>query len=300
MPDSLSLASPTQPAPPQTPADMKQWTTVITARANILHIPFREIWEYRELVMRLVHRDFVSRYKQTVLGSAWYVIQPLFTSLMFTLVFNKIAKISTGEIPPMLFFMAGTVCWGYFSSCVTNTATTFSSNAGLFDKVYFPRLVVPISQLIVNLIGFGMQMGMFFAFYLYYYWQGAPIGMGWRIIVLPVLLFQMAALGLGVGCMVSAVTTRFRDLQIMLGFFMQLWMYASCVVYPLSLVPENYRWIYSLNPMVFIIEAFRFSFMGQGTVYLIQLVVSMAVGIVVIFLGLILFNKMERTCVDLV
>jgi len=300
MPDSLSLTSPTRSATPQTPADMKQWTTVITARANILHIPFREIWEYRELVMRLVHRDFVSRYKQTVLGSAWYVIQPLFTSLMFTLVFNRIAKISTGEIPPMLFFMAGTVCWGYFSSCVTNTAATFSSNAGLFDKVYFPRLVVPISQLIVNLIGFGMQMGMFLAFYLYYYWEGAPIGMGWRIIVLPVLLFQMAALGLGVGCMVSAVTTRFRDLQIMLGFFMQLWMYASCVVYPLSLVPENWRWLYSLNPMVFIIEAFRFAFMGQGTVYLIQLVVSMAVGIVVVFLGLILFNKMERTCVDLV
>ena len=250
--------------------------------------------------MRLVHRDFVARYKQTILGSAWYVIQPLFMSMMFTLVFNRIARISTGEIPPMLFFMSGTVCWGYFSSCVTNTATTFSANAGLFDKVYFPRLVVPISQLIVNLIGFGMQMGMFLIFYGYYYWQGAPIGMGWRIIVLPVLLFQMAALGLGVGCMVSAITTRFRDLQIMLGFFMQLWMYASCVVYPLSQVPENWRWIYSFNPMVFIIEAFRFAFMGQGTVYLIQLVVSMAVGIVVVFLGLVLFNKMGRTCVDLI
>jgi lipopolysaccharide transport system permease protein len=283
-----------------TQSNNENWTTVITPHASLFHIPVREIWEYRELIMRLVHRDFVSRYKQTVLGSLWYVIQPLFTSLMFVLVFNKIAQISTGEIPPMLFFMAGTVCWRYFNDCVTNTASTFSTNAGLFDKVYFPRLVVPISQLIVNLIGFAMQMGLFLAFYVYYLWTGAPIEMGWRIIVLPFLLFQMAALGLGVGCFVSALTTRFRDLQIMLGFFMQLWMYASCVVYPLSKVPESYRWIYSLNPMVFVIEAFRFAFMGQGTVYLMQLVVSMIIGLVVVFLGLVLFNRMERTCVDLV
>jgi len=249
--------------------------------------------------MRLVHRDFVSRYKQTVLGSAWYVIQPLFTSLMFTLVFNQIAKISTGEIPPILFFLAGTVCWGYFSGCVTNTASTFISNSSLFDKVYFPRLVVPVSQLIVNLIGFGMQMVLFLGFYFYYLSHGADISMGWRIVVLPVLLVQMAALGLGVGCMVSAITTRFRDLQIMLGFFMQLWMYASCVVYPLSMVPENWRWVYALNPMVFVIEAFRFAFMGQGTVYLWQIVVSFFVSIAVVVVGLVMFNKTQRTCVDI-
>jgi lipopolysaccharide transport system permease protein len=276
-----------------------QWTTVITSEHKLLHIPFREIWEYRELIMRLVHRDFVSRYKQTILGSAWFVVQPLFTSLMFTLVFNKIAKISTGEIPPILFFMAGTVCWTYFSSCVTNTAATFLSNSGLFDKVYFPRLVVPLSQLLVNLIGFGMQMVLFLAFYLYYFAQGADIAMGWRIVVLPVLLLQMAALGLGVGCMVSAVTTRFRDLQIMLSFFMQLWMYASCVVYPLSMVPENWRWVYALNPMVFVIEAFRYAFMGQGTVYLWQIVVSFFVSIVVVLVGLVMFNRTQRTCVDI-
>jgi lipopolysaccharide transport system permease protein len=279
--------------------DTLERTTVITSEHKLLHIPCRELWEYRELIMRLVHRDFVSRYKQTVLGSAWYVIQPLFTSLMFTLVFNKIAKISTGDIPPVLFFLAGTVCWTYFNSCVTNTASTFSANASLFDKVYFPRLVVPISQLIVNLIGFGMQMVLFLALYFYYFAQGADIAMGWRIIVLPVLLLQMAALGLGVGCMVSAVTTRFRDLQVMLGFFMQLWMYASCVVYPLSMVPENWRWVYALNPMVFVIEAFRFAFMGQGTVYLWQIVVSFFVSIVVVLLGLVMFNKTQRTCVDI-
>jgi lipopolysaccharide transport system permease protein len=280
-------------------APTREWTAVITSEHKLLHIPFREIWEYRELIMRLVHRDFVSRYKQTVLGSAWFVVQPLFTSLMFTLVFNKIAKISTGEIPPILFFLAGTVCWGYFNNCVTNTASTFSANASLFDKVYFPRLVVPISQLIVNLIGFGMQMVLFLIFYFYYFAQGADIAMGWRIVVLPVLLLQMAALGLGVGCMVSAVTTRFRDLQIMLSFFMQLWMYASCVVYPLSMVPENWRWLYALNPMVFIIEAFRFAFMGHGTVYLWQIVVSFFVSIAVVLVGLVMFNRTQRTCVDI-
>jgi len=280
-------------------APSREWTAVITSEHKLLHIPFREIWEYRELIMRLVHRDFVSRYKQTVLGSAWFVVQPLFTSLMFTLVFNKIAKISTGEIPPILFFLAGTVCWGYFNNCVTNTASTFSANASLFDKVYFPRLVVPISQLIVNLIGFGMQMVLFLIFYFYYFAQGADIAMGWRIVVLPVLLLQMAALGLGVGCMVSAVTTRFRDLQIMLSFFMQLWMYASCVVYPLSMVPENWRWLYALNPMVFIIEAFRFAFMGHGTVYLWQIVVSFFVSIAVVLVGLVMFNRTQRTCVDI-
>jgi lipopolysaccharide transport system permease protein len=273
---------------------------VITPHGSVFHFPWRELWEYRDLIYRFVHRDFVSRYKQTIFGSLWYVLQPLFTSLMFTLVFNKIAKISTGEIPPILFFLAGTVCWSYFQSCVTQTASTFTANAGIFDKVYFPRLAVPVSQLISNLIGFAMQMALFIALYIYYLTQGAGIEMGWRIVVLPVLLLQMAALGLGVGCLVSGLTTRFRDLQIMLGFFMQLWMYASCVAYPLSSVPENLRWLFALNPMVFMIEAFRFAFMGQGTVFFWQICVSMVVSMIVVFFGLALFNKMERTCVDMI
>jgi len=278
----------------------EKWTTVIAPHASIFHIPFHEIWAYRELIMRMVHRDFVSRYKQTILGSFWYILQPLFTSLMFTLVFNKIAKISTGQIPPMLFFLAGTVCWRYFNDCVTNTASTFAGSASLFDKVYFPRLVVPISQLIVNLIGFGMQMVLFLSFFVFYYFQGAAISMGWRIIVLPVLLLQMAALGLGVGCFVTAVTTRFRDLQVLLSFFMQLWMYASCVAYPLSAVPENMRPLFMLNPMVVIIEAFRFAFMGQGTVTLFEVTISGILSAVIVLVGLVLFNKTERTCVDVI
>ena len=282
------------------PVSEETHTTIIVPHGSILHFPLRELIEYKDLIFRFVHRDFVSRYKQTLLGSLWYVAQPLLTSIMFTLVFNKIAKISTGEIPPMLFFLGGTVCWSYFNNCVTQTAGTFTSNSGLFDKVYFPRLAVPISQLISNLIGFGMQMVLFIIFYLFYLSQGAKISMDWRIIVLPVLLLQMGALGLGVGCLVSAVTIRFRDLQVMLGFFMQLWMYASCVAYPLSVVPESFRWLFALNPMVFIIEAFRYAFLGQGTVWLWQICLSMVVSIVVVVVGLAMFNKMERTCVDMI
>lgn len=276
------------------------WTTVIEPHASLFRIPWKELWEYRELIGRMAHRDYISRYKQTFFGSLWYLLQPLFTSLMFTLVFSNIAKISTGGIPPMLFFMAGTVCWGYFSACVTGTAGTFISNSALFDKVYFPRLVVPISQLIVNLIGFAMQMALFLGFYAWYAWHGASISMGWRIVVLPILLIQMGALGLGVGCFVSAITTRFRDLQLLLAFFMQLWMYGSCVVYPLSLVPPGpIHTLYLLNPMVSVIEGFRFAFMGQGTVTFFEIMISCLVSIVTVFVGIILFNKTERLCVDI-
>jgi lipopolysaccharide transport system permease protein len=286
--------------PTSTHSNQEAWTTIIVPRVNLLHIPWKEIWEYRELIMRMVHRDYVSRYKQTFFGSLWYIMQPLFTSLMFTLVFSNIARISTGVIPPILFFMGGTVCWSYFSACVTGTASTFLSNSSLFDKVYFPRLVVPISQLIVNLVGFGMQLALFLGFYLWYTWHGAPISMGWRVIVLPVLLIQMGALGLGVGCFISAITTRFRDLQILLGFFIQLWMYGSCVVYPLSLVPEGpIRTIYLLNPMVSVIEGFRFAFMGQGTVTFFQVLTSCVVSIIAVFVGIVLFNRTERLCVDI-
>ena len=263
-----------------------------------MHIPLRELWEYRELIGLLAHRDFVSQYKQTVLGSFWYVLQPLLQSFMFIFVFTKVAKIPTGELPPMLFYLSGIVCWRYFSECVTKTANTFSGNQHLFDKVYFPRLAVPISQLITNLVGFGMGLVLFLGFYLWFYFHGAPIHPDWRLVVVPVLIVQMAALGLGVGCLISGMTNRFRDLQVLLGFFMQLWMYASCVVYPLKVVPESYRWIYDFNPIVFVIEAFRFAFMGEGTVTFTQVAISAVLSLGILFLGLIVFNKVEQTSVD--
>lgn len=272
--------------------------TVITPRRSILNLPFRELWSYRELILLLAHRDFVSQYKQTVLGTFWYVLQPLFQSMMFIFVFSRVAKIPTGSIPPMLFYLSGTVCWRYFSDCVTKTANTFTANQTIFDKVYFPRLAVPVSQLITNLAGFVMGTILFIGFYLWYYFHGAPIHLDWRLIVLPVLILQMAALGLGVGCLISGMTSRFRDLQVLLGFFMQLWMYASCVVYPLNVVPEKYRWIYEFNPVVFVIESFRFAFMGEGTVTFGQVAISAVLSIGILFLGLVVFNNVEQTSVD--
>jgi lipopolysaccharide transport system permease protein len=272
--------------------------TMIVPRRGILHLPFSELWDYRELVALLAHRDFISQYKQTVLGSFWYFLQPLLQSLMFVFVFSKVAKIPTGNIPPILFYLSGTVCWRYFSDCVTKTANTFTSNQNIFDKVYFPRLVVPVSQLVTNLIGFGMGLVLFLVFYAWFYAHGARIHPDWRLIVLPILVVQMAALGLGVGCLISGLTSRFRDLQVLLGFFMQLWMYASCVVYPLGAVPENYRWIYALNPIVFVIESFRFAFLGEGTVTFAQVAVSAALSVGILFLGLVVFNKVEQTSVD--
>lgn len=279
-------------------ASSEGWSAVITPHKSLFHIPFRELWDYRELIGLLAYRDFVSQYKQTVLGSLWYVIQPLLQSFMFVFVFTKVAKIPTGEIPPMLFYLSGTVCWRYFSECVTKTATTFTGSQHLFDKVYFPRLVVPISQLLTNLIGFTMGLVLFLAFYFWYWFHGAPIHADWRIIVLPVLIVQMAALGLGVGCLISALTNRFRDLQVLLGFFMQLWMYASCVVYPLKVVPESYRWLYNFNPIVFVIESFRFAFMGEGTVTFAQVAISAVLSIGLLFLGLVVFNRVSQTSVD--
>ena len=273
---------------------------IITIRpvGGIFNLNWKELWEYRELILLLAHRDFVALYKQTVLGSLWYVLQPLLQSLMFVLVFTKVAQIPTGGIPPILFYLSGSVCWRYFSECVSKTALTFTSNQNLFDKVYFPRLAVPISQLITNLVGFGMGFVLFIGFYLYFYFQGAPIHPDWRIIVLPVLIVQMAALGLGVGCLISAMTSRFRDLQVLLGFFMQLWMYASCVVYPLKVVPEKYRWIYDFNPVVFVIESFRFALMGEGTVTFLQIAISAVISLVVLVFGLAVFNRASQTSVD--
>lgn len=279
-------------------SSISEKTIHIRPAGGIFNLNWQELWEYRELILLLAHRDFVALYKQTVLGSLWYVLQPLLQSLMFVLVFTKVAQIPTGDIPPILFYLSGSVCWRYFSECVSKTALTFTSNQNLFDKVYFPRLAVPVSQLITNLIGFGMGFALFLGFYLYFYFRGAPIHPDWRIIVLPVLVVQMAALGLGVGCLISAMTTRFRDLQVLLGFFMQLWMYASCVVYPLKVVPEKYRWIYDFNPVVFVIESFRFALMGEGTVTFLQVAISAVISLVVLVLGLAVFNRVSQTSVD--
>ncbi len=283
-------------------SDSKQagdkWSVVITSDSSSLGILVRELWDYRELVFLLAHRDFIAQYKQTVLGSLWYVVQPLLQSLMFVFVFSGIAKIPTGGVPPMLFYLSGTVLWRYFSECVSKTATTFTSSQRIFDKVYFPRLAVPLSQLITNLVGLAMGLVLFTGFYIYYLLKGADLSIDWRIVVLPVLVLQMAALGLGVGCLITSLTNRFRDLQVLLSFFLQLWMYASCIVYPLSAVPETYRWLLELNPIVLVVESFRFAVFGEGTVTFRQVAVSSAVSVAILIIGLLAFNRTARTSVD--
>ncbi len=280
------------------PTNNQKWSVVISAESTSLFQVWRDLWDYRELVILLAHRDFIAQYKQTVLGSLWYVLQPLLQSLMFVFVFSGIAKIPTGGVPPMLFYLSGTILWRYFSECVSKTATTFTSSQRIFDKVYFPRLAVPLSQLITNLVGLFMGLVLFAGFYIYFLFQGADLTVDWRIIVLPILIVQMAALGLGVGCLITSLTNRFRDLQVLLGFLLQLWMYASCIVYPLSAVPEAYRGLLELNPIVLVVESFRYTIFGEGTVTLRQVIISTAVSFVILVVGLLAFNRTARTSVD--
>ncbi len=280
--------------------DLRGWSKVLTPDRPWWHIPWREIWEYRDLVLLFVKRDFTATYKQTFLGPLWYLLQPLFTTLMLAFVFGVLAKTQTDGLPRLLFFMSGVVSWNYFADCLTKTANTFTGNAGIFGKVYFPRLTVPLSIVITNMITFVVQFGLFLLLLGYYWAKGAPVFPNYRVIILPLLVVQMALLGLGMGAIVSSLTTKWRDLSMLVGFGTQLWMYASSVVLPLSVIPEKWRWIFVLNPMVPIIETFRFAFLGRGVVEIWQLMVSLAVTIVIFVFGMTLFSRVERDFMDTV
>lgn len=282
-------------------AASSEWSMYIGAKKPLFDVPWRQLWQYRDLILLFVHRNFTATYKQTILGPLWYVIQPLITTLMFVVVFGKIAKISTDGIPPTLFYMSGVVMWSYFSTCFTGTANTFNANAGIFGKVYFPRLSVPISIVLTNLVGFGLQMGIFVAFYIYFISLGTHVAPNWWLLYLPVIILQMAMLGLGVGCIISSLTTRYRDLGMLVGFGTQLWMYASCVVMPLSSVPPEWRTpLVLVNPMVSVIEAFRLAVLGAGAVEPWQLAVSFAISAFLLFFGVIIFGRVEKNFVDTV
>lgn len=285
-------------ATPDAPEDLSQWSKVITPQRGWLDVRWRDLWHYRDLIYMFVRRDFVGTYKQTVLGPLWFFLQPLFTTIVFTIVFGRIAKISTDSIPAPLFYLSGVVMWQYFADCLNKTSGTFTGNAELFGKVYFPRLAVPLSVVITSLLAFAIQLTLFLCFFVYFKLHGAPIHLSYRVMVLPVLVVQMAALGLGVGCLVSALTTRYRDLAVAVGFGVQLWMYASAVVYPLSSIPPEWRWLLVLNPMVPIIEAFRFAFLGSGVVEIWQLAVGAGVSLVVLLGGVLIFNHVEKTFSD--
>ena len=242
----------------------------------------------------------MSVYKQTVLGPLWFLIQPLFSTLVFTVIFGKIARISTDGLPPVLFYMAGIVSWNYFATCLTKTSDTFVANSAIFGKVYFPRLTVPVSVVITNLITFTIQFCLFLSFLLYFYINGATVKPSIWIVLTPFLLLQMAALGLGFGILVSALTTKYRDLTYVVGFGIQLWMYATPVVYPMSQIPQKWQWLYALNPMVAVVEAFRFSFLGAGTIQVWYFVSSITVTLTILIIGIILFSRIEKTFMDTV
>ena len=274
------------------------WTAVIKPHARWFDLRLAELWRYRDLVSLFVHRDFVARYKQTILGPLWYLIQPLLTTAVFTIVFGNIAGISTDGLPKFLFYMAGNVTWTYFSECLTQTHNVFIANASVFGKVYFPRLTVPVSILISNLVTFLVQMLFFLAFLVYFSWQGADIRPNWYLLWIPALVLFMAGLGLGLGLVISAATTRYRDLTHLVSFGVSLFMYATPVVYPLSAVPETYKWLIMANPMTPLVETVRYAFLGRGGVEVIHLVYSGVVTLVVLVAGILVFHRVERTFMD--
>jgi lipopolysaccharide transport system permease protein len=298
-PHSVAVAEMTIPVSSETRVS-GQWTTIIRPRRSWFRVDFKELWAFRDLVLLFVRRDFVVQYKQTVLGPLWAIIQPLFTTLIFTVVFGRIAKIPTDGIPDFLFFLSGTVCWSFFSTCLTQTSNTFVSNAAILGKVYFPRLVIPISTVISASVQFAIQFFMFLAFLVHASVQGSPVAPNLWALALPLLAIQIAVLGLGCGIFISAMTSKYRDLALAVPFSVQLWMFVTPVVYPLSQIPERFRTVYCLNPMVSVVESFRQMLLGTSSISTQTIVLSLLVTVAILFFGLALFTRMEKTFMDTV
>lgn len=259
-----------------------------------------DLWKYRDLISLFVRRDFVAYYKQTILGPSWYLIQPILSTIVFTVIFSKIAKLSTDGVPAFLFYLASQTIWGYFANCFTSTSNTFVNNASIFGKVYFPRLSVPLSVVISNLISFGIRFCMFLLFWLYYWISGSGIHPNPWAFALPLLILLMAGMGLGFGIIFSSLTTKYRDLQQLIGFGVQLLMYATPVIYPLSTVSGIWRTLLLINPMTPVVEIFRHGFLGSGNLSPIWLCYTAGFAIVTLFFGLVLFNRVESSFMDTV
>ncbi len=277
----------------------EKWDLVIEPQSSLFNLNLRAVWNYRDLLLLLVKRDFVSFYKQTVLGPLWFFIQPLFTTIVFTFIFGNLAGLAPSDIPAPLFYIVGITAWNYFADCLTKTSTVFKDNAGIFGKVYFPRLIMPLSIVTSNLVRFGVQMILMLLMMAYFYFvKDSHFHVTWTIFLFPVLTLMMALLGLGLGLIITALTTKYRDLAFLITFGVQLLMYATTVIYPLSKIPEKYRYIIELNPMTNIIEGFRYAFLGIGEFTLNGFVYTLVCTIVFLLLGVIIFNKTEKTFVD--
>ena len=281
------------------------WTTRIRPKSGWFDIDFKDLWHYKDLVWMLVKRDFTLIYKQTVLGPAWVVIQPMLTTLVFTVIFGNVAGLPTDGIPRFMFYMSGNIAWSYFANCLTQTSNTFISNRNMFGKVYFPRLCMPLSTVISQLINFFVQFAVFLGFVVYYALRpGSAVQPNWRLIALtPLMLLQLGMLGLGFGIIVSSMTTKYRDLSLLVSFGVHLWMYATPVAYPASLVAERYPQllgVYMINPMTPLIELFRSAYLGSACYYLNYYWLSIAITVLVFVLGVILFSHVEKTFMDTV
>ena len=279
----------------------KEWTLIIRPHEKLWKLNLREVWAYRDLVELFVKRNIVVQYKQTILGPLWYLIQPILTVIMNMVVFGGIAHMSTDGVPQALFYMAGNVCWFYFSDCLNQTSSTFVANQAMFGKVYFPRMVVPISTVISNLLRFGIQVLLFLFFYFYFFVSGADVAPNWAMLLIPLLIVMLAGLGLGFGILVSSLTTKYRDLTILFTFIVQLWMYATPIVYPMSMVTnETLRTIIMLNPMTAVVEAFKYATLGQGYFSWGALGYSFVFMCVLLLWGTVVFNKVQRSFMDTV
>ena len=283
------------------PSATEEWDLIIKPKTGWLDLHLADLWRYRDLTMLFVWRDFVAQYKQTILGPLWHILQPLITTIVFTIIFGKMAKLPTDGLPPLLFYLAGVTCWSYFADCVIRTTATFISNAGIFGKVYFPRLSVPVSIVISGMIKFAIQFALFLGFLIFYWAQGAGVHPNAAIALTPLLLLLMAGLSLGAGIIVSALTTRYRDFQQLVTFGVTLMMYATPVVYPLSMIGGgSFRWLILANPMTPIVETFRYAYLGSGAFDPAYLCYSALFTAVILFVGIVLFNHVEITFMDTV
>ncbi|WNM20243.1 ABC transporter permease [Flavobacterium capsici] len=277
----------------------KDWDLVIKGHTSLFDINFKDVWNYRDLLFLFVKRDFVTVYKQTILGPLWFFIQPLLTTITFTIVFGTVAQLSTDGAPKMIFYLAGITLWTYFSGCLMSVSSVFNTNASIFGKVYFPRLIMPLTVVISNLMKFGVQFILFLGFVFYFFYQG-KIQPNFYIILMPLIIFLMAAIALGIGLILTAMTTKYKDLNQLITFGVQLFMYVTPVIYPSSSIPDNYKWIVDLNPLVSLFDYMRFAFLGIGKFSIESLLFPAVFSIAIVAVGILIFNKTQKTFIDTV
>lgn len=277
------------------------WDIEVKPKAGLLDIKLHELWHYRDLIWLFVRRDFVAQYKQTVLGPVWHFIQPLFTTVIYLFIFSRLAKLPTDSIQPVLFYLSGITVWNYFSTSLTSTSNTFVGNAAIFGKVYFPRLVIPLSSVISNIVRFCIQFLLLLIAMVWYQFHGSPILFGINWLVIPLLVVLLAGIGLGCGIIISSFTTKYRDFAVLLTFAVQLLMYVTPVIYPLSFFNNSqYKWIINLNPITPVVEAFRYCLFGRGTITSSSILYSVGFMVISLAAGVMFFNKVEKTFMDTV